>query len=77
MWFAKLVRYYADELSQAELLAAAETDRMRCEAYYYIGEKIHAQRGPAEAREWYERCVALGIEYYWEHTLAQARLAEK
>ncbi|MEP0846024.1 MAG: tetratricopeptide repeat protein [Phycisphaerae bacterium] len=77
MWFAKLVRYYADELSQDEILAAAETDRMRCEAYYYIGEKIRVQRGPAEAREWYERCVALGIEYYWEHTLAQARLVEK
>ena len=65
-WYGRLNRYLAGELSQDQFLGFASNDDERCEAYYFIGEKIRITKGFDAAREWFEKCVGLGKAGFWE-----------
>lgn len=75
-WYGKIARYYHGELSRQDLLAAADDERRRCEAFYYIAEKIRVEQGSQQAAPWFQKCVELGVTDSWEHRLARWRLGD-
>lgn len=64
-WLEKIFACLTGELSPAELAgaAAAKTVARQCEAYYYAGEACLMRNEPAEARDWFEKCVQTGVEF--------------
>ena len=73
-WYGRITRYLMGDLSQDEFLDYATDDNLRCEAYYFIGEKTRLTSDFQKARSWFEKCVALDNERYWEHKLSELRL---
>jgi tetratricopeptide (TPR) repeat protein len=76
-WPAKILRYWGGELTAEELVAAADKDGQRCEAFYYVGEQVHATEGAAAARAWFEKCVGVDEPDFTEYRLAKWRLSQK
>ena len=76
-WYGRIARYLDGELPETEFLAFATTDGMKCEGYYFVGEQQRRMHGREAARPWFERCVALGMDRYWEHKLSTLRLDEQ
>ena len=86
-WLRQIFRCLAGELGPDELVAdgAARDNREQlCEAYYYAGEVCLLLDQPAQARNWFERCVQTGVEFdpdtapatpMNEYELAEWRLA--
>jgi tetratricopeptide (TPR) repeat protein len=73
--------YFADELSEAGLLAAAEAApgrkaQARAEALFFIGERKLLAKDRDGAREAFRKCVETGARGLYEHDLAQLRLEE-
>ncbi|MHC4089428.1 MAG: tetratricopeptide repeat protein [Planctomycetota bacterium] len=63
-WLAQVFEYLLQRRSPESLLALADTDAKRCEANYYIAE-CRFQGGDVEgARQFYESCLATGIDRY-------------
>lgn len=73
-WEAALVQYYAGEMSRKEILAAATDAREKCEAYYYIAEKVLLEQGPKRARRWFVKCADTDATAFPEHLFATWRL---
>lgn len=73
-WYGRLNRYLAGEISQDELLGFAANDDELCEAYYFIGEKIRITKDFDAAREWFEKCLALGKQGFWEDLFSRQQL---
>ena len=61
-------------MSNEELLAAARTPGDKCEACFYIGERVRLEHTLAEAVPWYQQCIEQNERDYWEDRLARARL---
>ncbi len=76
-WQNHLVAYVAGIIDQDAFLAFATNDDQRCEAYFYIAEKIRSTGGSAAAKEWYQKCVAIHNFHFAEHALARRELAGK
>jgi lipoprotein NlpI len=76
-WYRKIAKYYAGDVNQAELLAAADTRERQCEAYYYIAEKTRIERGCDEAEVWFRKCCEQEVRDYWEDRLARWRLSRR
>ena len=76
-WYGRIVRYLAGELGQDELLGSATEDGQRCEACYFVGEKTRLAGDAAGARNWFEKCVAVGQPNYWEHMLSAQHLEKE
>lgn len=75
-WPATLLRYYAGEISRDDLLTAATDDQKKCEAYYYIGERILLDEDHDPAKAWFAKCVETGVTRFTEHRLARWRLKD-
>jgi serine/threonine protein kinase len=65
-WLREILRCLAGELTPEALVAEAEARgnaEQLCEACYYAGEVCLLNGQPAEARTWFERCVATALTY--------------
>jgi serine/threonine-protein kinase len=81
-WIAPVIRFYAGEITENEVLEMAEAEDpekdtwQKCEAFYYLGmAKLLGMNDQAEpdstgARLYFEKCVSTGVEDYWEFKLA-------
>ncbi len=88
-WLRQILRGLAGELTPAALVAEAEGRgnlEQLCEACYYAGEVCLLNGQQAEARPWFERCVATALAYdpdtalgtpMNEYELAQWRLESR
>lgn len=79
-WAADLLAFFANDITESELLhrAEAKSDGDRagrlCEAYYYSG-RVRLLKGSSDAaRDLFRRAVALGQSDFSEHYSAQAEL---
>ncbi len=65
-WLRQIFRCLAGELRPDELVADAVSRANRehvCEAYYYAGETCRLAGRLDDARKWFERCVATGVDF--------------
>lgn len=69
-WAKNLGRYIADQLPRESLLAEAKNGEQRCEAYFYIGERIRLDESTEVAVPWYEKCADTNVRHFIEHQLA-------
>jgi len=85
-WIAPVVRFYAGEITEEEVLIMAEADdhqkanEQKCEMYYYLGMAnlvgMHAVVEPdtTAAKKYFEKCVSTGVEVFMEFKLAKKML---
>lgn len=85
-WIAPVVRYYAGEIPEEEVLELAEAEdhqkanEQKCEMYYYLGMAnlvgLNAEAEPdtTVARKYFEKCVSTGVEDFVEFKLAKQML---
>jgi len=79
-WIQSLARFFNGEIDEAELFAIADAGEGRkqaeqqCEAWCYAAI-VRVNRGEAGARELFEKCVALEIVDFYEHTFAIGELS--
>jgi lipoprotein NlpI len=79
-WGSQTARFLVGELSEADFLKAAESadegvsKAQRCEAYFYAGARHLINRRTAEAKEYFQKCVATGLKSFAEYQSAQAEL---
>ncbi len=85
-WIAPLVRYFAGEITEEEVLVMAEAEdhqkanEQKCEMYYYLGMAnlvgMNAEVEPdtTAARKYFEKCVSTGVEVFMEFKLAKKML---
>ena len=91
-WVVPVLRFYAGNLSESELLRAAASNdstvdsQQKCEAYFYIGmayqlkmekTKLSELPTPAKAKEYFEKCVATGHTDFLEYKGAQTELGKE
>ena len=65
-WLRQVLRCLAGQLGPQELVAdgaARNNPEQLCEAYYYAAEVCLLSDQPAQAREWFERCVQTGVQF--------------
>ncbi|UCE58791.1 MAG: hypothetical protein JSU63_15265 [Phycisphaerales bacterium] len=55
-WEGMLLRYHAGDIEPNVFLEAASTNERKCEAYYYIAQRLRFQEGKEEPREWLQKC---------------------
>jgi len=88
-WGPNLIRFYAGEIGEETLLKSTghynpytELKR-KCEAFYYIGvylvltidsENTSHHKDMLKAKNYFERCIDIGIHYYVEPVLAKKEL---
>ena len=77
IWTDRLFDLFRGETSPDELLAAAVTDDERAEAYYYIARKALLDGKPDEAKDAFEKCVALDRNTVLETDFARALLQRR
>ena len=82
-WIAPMVRFYAGGITEEEVLDMAKAEdtnkdnEQKCEAFYYLGmARLFGMNGAVEpdttgAREYFEKCVATGVEEFLEFKLAR------
>ena len=75
-WERLLLGYYAGAVSRNELFNNAHADWQKCEAAYYIGEKLLHETGSTEARVWFERCLGTEVNFFNEYHLSSLRLRQ-
>lgn len=75
-WQSHLMAYMAGNIDQDAFLALATNDDQRCEAYFYMAEKVRSTGGSAAAKVWYEKCVAISNFHFTEHALARGELSK-
>ena len=81
-WIAPVIRFYAGEITEEEVLKGAEAEdpkldnEQKCEAYYYLG-MAHLLGVPdgvepdtTVAMKYFEDCVSTGVEVFIEFKLA-------
>jgi len=81
-WQMFIARYLAQEITEADLLAAAKAsnenadlvDSQLCEAYYYIGVIHLLANDKNAARSHFEQCLAFKLPEYTESLFARAEL---
>jgi lipoprotein NlpI len=79
-WIRSLAGFLNGEIDEARLFAIADEASGRkqaeqqCEAYCYAAI-LRVARGESGARELFEKCLALGITDFYEHTFAMGELA--
>jgi tetratricopeptide (TPR) repeat protein len=79
-WPSPIGRFLAGQITEQELLAAAEDvdskkDReQKCEAYFYIGSRHLIAGDKARAEDFFEKCVATGIQNFSEYQCAKVEL---
>lgn len=76
-----LLHYFDNRIDRDALLKVArarpEMERLNlAEAYFFIGERLHAQGKRSEAITWFERVVATGAVPYREFTFAKRELSK-
>jgi tetratricopeptide (TPR) repeat protein/tRNA A-37 threonylcarbamoyl transferase component Bud32 len=88
-WIAPVIRFYAGEFTEEEVLKGAEAEdpkkdnEQKCEAYYYLGMaqlfglRDGVQPDTTLAREYFEKCVSTGVEGFMEFTLAKQMLESR
>jgi tetratricopeptide (TPR) repeat protein len=91
-WAAPLALFYLGEITEEDVLKAAEADdeeleqEQTCEAYYYMGMAhllgVGAQRDAPQperekkAREHFEKCLSIGVDTLPEHRSAERELKQ-
>ncbi len=73
-WEGNLLRFLQGEGSPDGLLELAQNDERRCEAYYYIGERMLSDGKADEANDWFKKCLETEIVHFVEPLLARRRL---
>ncbi|MCE1245047.1 MAG: tetratricopeptide repeat protein [Firmicutes bacterium] len=79
-WPKPVFRMLSESITPAECLKMAvdgEKDKMmqrKCEAYFYIGEYYLIKNDKAKAKEYFEKCVATGVNYFNEYYFSKAEL---
>jgi len=76
-WEATLLRYFAGDIERQALLEAASTNEKKCEAYYYIAQRLRVQQGKEEPRQWLQKCVDTGVTHFVEYKLARYELEQE
>jgi tetratricopeptide (TPR) repeat protein len=75
-WIGKLIRAVAGEIDPEALTASLTAPEQRCEACYYVAEKLLADGNVTAAQQWYQKCVKAGALEYFEHQAATWRLLQ-
>jgi lipoprotein NlpI len=75
-WIGQVIRAVAGEIVPEALTASLTAPEQRCEACYYVAEKLLADGNATAAKPWYERCVRAGTLEYFEHQAATWRLRQ-
>jgi len=73
-WQGNLIRALQGELSPDDLLQLAQNDERRCEAYYYIGERMFADGNTDKAISSFKKCLETNVVYFFEPVLARRHL---
>ena len=73
-WEGNLLRFFQGEQSPDGLLELAQNDERRCEAYYYIGERVLNDGNADEANDWFKKCLEAKVAYFLEPLLARRHL---
>lgn len=76
LWEARVSAFLQGDLEPQELLGHASHIAQRCEANFYIAERVRRESGPAAAAPWYEKCVETDVRHFTEYLLARWRLAQ-
>jgi tetratricopeptide (TPR) repeat protein len=63
-WLKAVVEHLLGRRSADSLVSLAETDGQRCEANYYAAENLYQDGNAEAAREYYEACLATGVDRY-------------
>jgi tetratricopeptide (TPR) repeat protein len=74
-WEVLLARFHNNLISETDLIQAATTNCMRCEAFFYIGRRHQAEGDIAAARRFFQQAVDMKAFTYVEHGLAAAMLS--
>lgn len=74
-WPARLVDLALGATSAEAVLAAAESDGHRCEAWYYAGESKRLAGDRSAAETCYRSAVAVSLPEYYEYQFARRRLS--
>ena len=87
-WSAPVIRFYAGEITEGEVLKAAEVggakkdNEQKCEAYYHLG-MAHlfgfpdgVESNTTSAKKYFENCVSTSMEGLVEFKLAKQELDE-
>ena len=81
-WIVPVFQYFTGAINETELVAAAadedstEQAENNCEMYFYVGTAhlvgaLGASPDTATAREYFEKCVAVGVNPFFETSYAQ------
>jgi len=85
-WIAPVIRFYAGEITEEEVLEMAEAEdhqkanEQKCEMYYYLGMaslvglKAGVDPDTTAARKYFEKCVSTGVDIFYEFKLAKQML---
>jgi len=79
-WPGQVGRFLAGQITEQELLAAAESPDIKkdedqhCEAYFYIGSKDQIAGDKSGAAAFFKKCLATGVESFNEYQSAKAEL---
>jgi lipoprotein NlpI len=61
-------------LAQANIGQTPPPNERRCEAYFYIGHTHLLANDHANARRYFEKCLATNVSSYFEYKMAKAEL---
>ena len=75
-WESAMVAFVNGDINSESFLNSARNDGQKCEAYFYIAERVRHEVGPEAARTWYERCVKTGESGFFEFRLATWELGD-
>jgi lipoprotein NlpI len=73
-WPAQVVNFYLGSMTGEALLAAASTTGRRCEANFYYGEWLLANKRVAQARTHMQSAAQVCTVYYYQGPAARAEL---
>jgi hypothetical protein len=71
-WYKVLFGWLGGAVSDDEMLAQATNEDRKCEAYFWLGEKLRAQGDAIRGAELIEKCVGLGMRGWHEYQHAVA-----
>jgi len=74
-WEEMIARFYNNQISEADLIQAATTDCLRCEAFFYIGRRYQTEGDMASAKRFFQQAVDTKAFVYYEYGLAVATLS--
>jgi tetratricopeptide (TPR) repeat protein len=69
-WPQPIAGYLSGRLTEESLLSQAADDVQRCQAYFFIAERVRREEGWSSAQRWYKKSIETGVVNYIEYVLA-------